>query len=107
MSMSYETALVTGASAGLGEEFATQLAPRMDRVVLVARRGERLSEISQELTSRFGIEVLVVTADISQSAECERVYREVTAKGWKVDLLVNNAGLGCLLYTSPSPRDRG
>ena len=94
MSTSYETALVTGASAGLGEEFAIQLAPRLERIVLVARRAERLTEISRELTERFGIEVLVVAADISQSSEREKVHREVSAKGWQVDVLVNNAGVG-------------
>lgn len=94
MSTSYETALVTGASAGLGEEFATQLANRVDRIVLVARRGERLAGLGSELKARYGVEVLVITANLSKSSERKKVHREVEKMGWQVDVLVNNAGLG-------------
>ncbi|GHC43151.1 SDR family NAD(P)-dependent oxidoreductase [Roseibacillus persicicus] len=94
MSSTFETGLVTGASAGLGEEFATQLSQRLARLVLVARRGERLEEIATELRARFEVEVLVLSADLAESSERERVYREVRAHGWTVDVLVNNAGLG-------------
>ena len=94
MSTPYETALVTGASAGLGEEFACQLAPRLSRLILVARREDRLQEVAQNLRAKFDLEVLVLTADICESSERERLHREVEAKGWEVDVLVNNAGLG-------------
>lgn len=94
MSTSYETALVTGASAGLGEEFASQLAPRLDRIVLVARRTERLAALGSELMSRYDLEVLVINADLSKVKEREKVHREVKDKGWEVDLVVNNAGVG-------------
>ena len=94
MSTPYETALVTGASAGMGEEFAQQLAPRISRIVLVARRQERLQEVAQNLRTKFDLEVLVVAADIAESGQREELFREVTAKGWEVDVLVNNAGLG-------------
>jgi len=94
MSIAYETGLVTGASAGLGEEFASQIAPRLARLILVARRGERLQEIAEGLRAKFDLEVHVVTADLSVSEERECLHAEVTAKGWAVDVLVNNAGLG-------------
>ncbi|MBK1833687.1 SDR family oxidoreductase [Roseibacillus ishigakijimensis] len=86
--------MITGASAGLGEEFASQLAQRLDRLILVARRGDRLQELAEDLRARYRIEVLVIAADLSQSAERERVFQEVSQHGWRVDVLVNNAGLG-------------
>ncbi len=94
MATSYETALITGASAGLGEEFARQLALRMSRLILVARRGERLDEVAADLRAKFALEVHVIVADVALSAERERIYEEVKAEGWEVDVLVNNAGLG-------------
>ena len=94
MSTSFETALVTGASAGLGEEFANQLSSRLSRLILVARREERLEEVAKELRTKFDLEVLVIAADIAQPDERERLHREVMAKGWEVEVLVNNAGLG-------------
>lgn len=94
MSIAYETALVTGASAGLGEEFASQLAPRLSRLILVARRGERLEEIAQGLRAKFEIEVKVVTADLAVPAERETLHTQLAALGWEVDILINNAGLG-------------
>jgi short-subunit dehydrogenase len=94
MNTSFQTALVTGASAGLGEEFATQLAPRLERLVLVARRGDRLEELAAQLKVRFQIETLIIVADLNDSDEREKVFREVDSQGWNVDLVVNNAGLG-------------
>lgn len=94
MSIAYETGLVTGASAGLGEEFVRQLAPRLSRLVLVARRAERLEELAKELRAKFEIEVLVICADLSRSEERERIAAEVADKDWRVDVVVNNAGLG-------------
>lgn len=94
MNTSYETGLITGASAGLGEEFASQLVERLSRLILVARRGERLEEIARTLRDRFEVDVHVIVADISQAAERERLYKEVSDKGWAVDILINNAGVG-------------
>lgn len=94
MSMKYECGLVTGASAGLGEEFAQQLAARLTRIVLVARREDRLQVLASQLRAQHDLEVLVIAADISLSTERERLSREVTAQGWTIDILVNNAGLG-------------
>ncbi len=90
----FETALVTGASAGLGEEFATQLAPRLDRVILVARRKSRLAELAESLKARGEVEVMTIEADLSKEEDRIKVFEEVKEVGWRVDLLVNNAGLG-------------
>lgn len=92
MSENYRCALVTGASAGIGEEFARQLAGRVEQMILVARRRERLESLARELAE--SVEVKVIEADLALPEERERVLKEVTVAGWEVDLLVNNAGLG-------------
>lgn len=79
-------ALVTGASAGLGEEFARQLALRGDDLVLVARNEERLQELAKELP----VQCEVLAADLTDRAQLANVERRVGS----VDLLVNNAGYG-------------
>lgn len=86
------TALITGASAGLGAEFARQLAARGDRLILVARRRERLEALGAELEAAHGIEVHVLTADLAESSSPQRLFDEVGALGLQVDVLVNNAG---------------
>lgn len=86
-------ALVTGASAGIGEEFARQLASRGTSLVLVARRRERLQELADELAGPDrSIEVL--PADLTDAGDLGRVERRLTDPHAPVDLLVNNAGFG-------------
>src|SRR5512136_1130247 len=87
------TALITGASAGLGSEFARQLAARGANLVLVARRKERLDGIAAELASRHGVTVDVLPADLSRDEEIRRVELRL-AGGDPPDLLINNAGFG-------------
>lgn len=87
-----EWALVTGASAGIGAEFARVLARDGVSVVLTARREERLRELATELESRHGIETRVVVADLAQREDVERVAAAV--EGLDLALLVNNAGYG-------------
>ncbi|CAN5651287.1 SDR family oxidoreductase [soil metagenome] len=89
------TALVTGASAGLGREFARQLATRAGGLVLVARRTERLEELRDELTAHYpDLGVHVRGVDLSQAAEVAELADWILREGIAVDLLVNNAGLG-------------
>jgi uncharacterized protein len=83
-----ETALVTGASSGLGAEFARQLSARGHDLVLVARRADRLKELAEELPT----EAHILTCDLGEDAAT--VAPRVQELGLDVDLLVNNAGLG-------------
>ena len=87
--MTQPIALVTGASAGLGEEFARQLSATGARLVLVARRKERLEALAAELGNARAVEL-----DLSEPGSAERLMADVAAHGEHVDLLVNNAGFG-------------
>lgn len=86
------TALVTGASSGLGVDFARELARRGANLVLVARRRDALEAVAKELRNSHGVEVRVRPADLSDAPSRERLYREL--EGSNVDVLVNNAGFG-------------
>lgn len=88
------TALVTGASAGIGTELARQLASRGHHVTLVARRRDRLDELAAELTRAFGIQPIVHAADLGDAGEREQVVAAVRAAGREVVVLCNNAGVG-------------
>ena len=91
----YSCALITGASAGLGEEYARQLAPWCRRMVLVARRKDRLLRLEEELRGRCPeLEVGSLELDLSFGAQRRELVKRLTETGWDPDLLVNNAGLG-------------
>jgi short-subunit dehydrogenase len=86
-------ALVTGASAGIGAELARQLAACGAKVILTARRKDRLDALAAELTAR-GTEVRVVAADLNDPAAPGQIYEAAEGAGLEVDILINNAGLG-------------
>lgn len=86
--------LITGASSGLGAEFATQLAERGHDLVLVARRRDRLVELATDLHRRAGVRVEVVTADLSERDDIEKIATRLRMADRPVDLLINNAGFG-------------
>jgi short-subunit dehydrogenase len=88
------TALITGASAGLGLEFAWQLATARHDVVLVARDAERLERLAAQLRAAAGVHAEVLTADLTDRADLDRVADRLRAAERPVGLLVNNAGLG-------------
>lgn len=90
-------ALITGASAGIGREFARQLAERAGTIVLVARREDRLHELRDELTRRHpNLKVHVHKTDLASSSELEELVAWLAREKIEVDLLINNAGVGDL-----------
>ena len=88
------TALVTGATSGLGLEFAWQLAQARHDLVLVARTPERLRQVAEEMRQFAGVQVEVLQADLSQRDELEAVAERLREPSKPVGLLVNNAGFG-------------
>lgn len=99
------TALVTGASAGLGLEFAWQLATARHDVVLVARDGERLARLAAQLEAAAGVHAEVLPADLTDRADVARVAERLRADERPVGLLVNNAGLGLNQHFVPGDLD--
>lgn len=95
-------ALVTGASSGIGAALAHELSARGAKLILTARRRERLESLAAELT-RKGTETRIVVADLNDPAAPARIYDETEGAGVSVDILVNNAGLGQYgaFYSSP------
>jgi short-subunit dehydrogenase len=87
-------ALVTGASAGIGMELATQLAAGGTHLVLTARRGDRLEALSSKLRSAHNIPVEIFAADLAHPEAPEKIYSFTSQKGLDIDLLINNAGFG-------------
>lgn len=98
--------VITGASAGLGVDFARQLAEQGRPIVLAARRLERLEAVAQELQERYGVATLVVAVDLSTREGPGELYGQATAEGRKIDMLVNNAGFGSVGGHLITDRDR-
>jgi hypothetical protein len=88
------TALVTGASSGIGAEVARELARRGHHLTLAARREERLRSLAGEIANDLGGEAAVIACDLSEPAERLRLLSEISSSGRAVELLVNNAGFG-------------
>ena len=88
------TALITGASAGIGAEFARYHARKGGDLVIVARRQEPLDALKAELESLHDITVTVIAMDVGTPAQATALYEAVKAKGIEIDVLINNAGFG-------------
>jgi uncharacterized protein len=88
------TALVTGASSGIGEAFARVCARHGHDVILAARRQERLEVLAAELTRMHGVRAWPLAADLARPEGRETLVSEIAARGLAVDLLINNAGYG-------------
>ena len=89
-----KTALITGASSGLGKEFARIHASKGDNLILIARSKDKLETLKLELEKLFHVSVYVIVQDLSTQTAPKLVYDELKSKQIQVDYLVNNAGFG-------------
>jgi len=89
-----KTALITGASSGIGLELARIFAKNKTNLVLVARSGDKLKALSDELTKSTGVKVKVIAADLSILKNCDLLVDELKNENITIDYLVNNAGFG-------------
>jgi short-subunit dehydrogenase len=89
-----ETALVTGASGGIGEDLARLIAAGGRHVVLLARSADKLQALAGELSAGHGIEATVIASDLSEPGATAQIVRTLHARGIAIDMLVNNAGFG-------------
>ena len=87
-------AVITGASSGIGEALARRLARERRRLVLVARRADRLEVLARDLASAHGVEAVVIPCDLMQPQGPRELAAEIERRGLEVDWLVNNAGFG-------------
>ena len=87
-----KTALITGASGGIGYELALHFARDRFDCILVARSRDKLDELAARLESEFRVKTLVVARDLSKSTAVDEIYEEVSAASMSIDVLVNNAG---------------
>ncbi|MDA1185431.1 MAG: SDR family oxidoreductase [Acidobacteria bacterium] len=106
MSATQRTALVTGASSGIGEAFADLLAAEGFALVITARREARLTTAATRLRQQHGVRVDVIVADLSERDAPERLCEEIGRRGLTVDFIVNNAGYGVPGTFTASPWER-
>ncbi len=99
-------ALITGASSGLGEEFAMQLAREQRDLVLVARREDRLGEVAERAKRAGARNVAIIASDLSRAEASAEIRRQIAAANIAVDYLVNNAGFGTHGRFDKVPLDR-
>lgn len=92
--MQSATALITGASSGIGLELARIHAGKGGDAVLVARSRDKLESIKQELQARHGVKVYVIAEDLADPASADRIFSATEAQGLSIDVLINNAGFG-------------
>ena len=88
------TALITGASSGIGAEFARYHASRGGNLVLVARREDALEKLKSELERSYNIKATIIAADLSQPDSASSIYKATEDTGIQVDILINNTGFG-------------
>jgi len=89
-----KTAVVTGASSGLGVDYAKELAARGSNLVLVARRKESLDALASELIEKYGVKAQTIELDLSKSSSASKLMAELKKLKLKPEILINNAGFG-------------
>lgn len=87
-------ALITGATSGIGLELAHCHARNKGNLILVARRGDLLETLKQEISKQYGVEVHTIVHDLSEANAANRIWEKTSSMGVHVDLLINNAGFG-------------
>ena len=102
--MTERVTLITGASAGIGMELARIFAANGHRVVLAARRADRLNELAREITAAGGAAPIVIPCDLEKVDACDAIEAALAAEGVEVEYLVNNAGFG--MFGHAIKRDR-
>lgn len=105
-SLGGKTALVTGASSGLGAAFARELGARGADLVITARRAENLAALAKELEAREGVKVTVIALDLSEPGAAAKLFAETEGSGRAVDILINNAGGGLHQYFADTPWEK-
>ena len=101
-----KTALVTGASSGIGRELARVLAEHGYNLVVVARGVDALQTLAEELYDAYGTTVTVLPKDLSKAAAPQQIFKALQADGIHVDVLINNAGFGAFRNFTDTPLSR-
>ncbi|MGP4059985.1 SDR family oxidoreductase [Halobacillus sp. H74] len=97
-SLNNQSAIITGASSGIGKAIAHQLANEGMNVVLAARRAEKLKDLAEEIAEQHGVEAKVVETDVTKREDVENLIEETKSAYGRVDILVNNAGVMLLSF---------
>lgn len=100
------TALITGASSGIGKSFAQKLAAQNTNLIIVARSENKLNALAKELQEQYNVQVNVIVKDLIQPSAAQEVYDTTQAQELTVDLLINNAGFGDYGEFSQTDGDR-
>ena len=101
-----KTALVTGASSGIGQCYAEQLASRGYNLIIVSRDGEQLNSVADKIREKEGVKVSIVVKDLATTTAAEELYEWTKSEGYIVDVLINNAGMFsfCDMVNTPVER---
>lgn len=94
MEYSGRTALITGASAGIGEAFARSYASKGANIVLAARRENRLQQVADELKGKYGVKTWIIPCDLYLPEAPDQIFAQTLSDSIEIDILVNNAGMG-------------